>query len=52
MVNAKLINAKLVDRACRIFMERNPQYNDYTQVRQMIVQAGSVKKAEDMLGAR
>jgi N-acetylmuramic acid 6-phosphate etherase len=29
MVNAKLINHKLIDRACRIFMERNPQYTDY-----------------------
>ena len=29
MVNAKLINHKLIDRACRIFMERNPEYTDY-----------------------
>lgn len=52
MVNAKLINNKLIDRACRIFMERNPQFADYTEVRQMIVQAGSVKKAEEILYAR
>ena len=33
MVNAKLINHKLIDRACRIFMERNPQYTDYEEVK-------------------
>lgn len=48
MVNAKLINHKLIDRACRIFMERNPQFNDYEEVKQIILKAGSVKKAEEM----
>ena len=32
MVNAKLINHKLIDRACRIFMERNPEYNYIEEV--------------------
>ena len=49
MVNAKLINHKLIDRACRIFMERNPQYTDYKEVKQLILESGSVKKAEDWL---
>lgn len=49
MVNAKLINHKLVDRAIRIFMERNPQYTNYEEVKQLILQAGSVKKAEEKL---
>ena len=47
MVNAKLINHKLIDRACRIFIERHPEYGDkYEEVKQMILKAGSVKKAE------
>ena len=49
MVNAKLINHKLIDRACRIFMERNSEYKDYEEVRQLILKAGSVKKAEMMI---
>ena len=49
MVNAKLINNKLVDRAVRIFMERNPQYTDYEKVKTMILKAGSVKKAEQII---
>lgn len=49
MVNAKLINHKLIDRAVRIFMERNPEYGDYSQVKEMIMRAGSVKKAEENL---
>lgn len=49
MVNAKLMNRKLIDRAVRIFMERNPQFSDYDVAKQRILQAGSVKKAEEML---
>ncbi len=49
MVNAKLINHKLIDRACRIFMERNPQFTDYEEVKRRILKAGSVKKAEDIV---
>lgn len=48
MVNAKLMNRKLIDRAVRIFMERNPQFSDYDAAKQRILQAGSVKKAEEM----
>ena len=47
MVNAKLINNKLIDRAVRIFMERNPQYSDYEEAKALILKAGSVKKAEE-----
>lgn len=51
MVNAKLINHKLIDRACRIFIERHPEYGDkYEEVKKMILKAGSVKKAEELLG--
>ncbi len=49
MVNVKLMNHKLIDRAVRIFMERNPQCTDYEEVKQLILQAGSIKKAEDCL---
>ena len=50
MVNAKLINHKLIDRACRIFIERHPEYaENYEEVKQMILKAGSVKKAEKSL---
>lgn len=47
MVNAKLINNKLVDRAVRIFMERNPQYDNYDEAKEIILKAGSVRKAEN-----
>ena len=47
MVNAKLMNTKLIDRAVRIFMERNPQYPDYEEAKALILKAGSVKKAEE-----
>ena len=49
MVNAKLINHKLIDRAVRIFMERNPQCTDYNEAKTLILKAGSVKKAEAMI---
>ena len=52
MVNAKLINHKLIDRACRIFMERNPEYTNYEEVKLLILKAGSVKKAEDLLKSK
>lgn len=47
MVNAKLMNRKLIDRAVRIFMERNPQVTDYEEAKQRVLKAGSVKKAEE-----
>ena len=50
MVNAKLINHKLIDRACRIFIERHLEYAEkYEEVKRMILKAGSVKKAEKLL---
>lgn len=50
MVNAKLINNKLIDRACRIFIERNPEYAEkYDEARNMILAAESVKAAENHL---
>lgn len=49
MVNAKLMNQKLIDRAVRIFMERNPQCDNYEKAKQWVMQAGSVKKAEEKL---
>ncbi len=49
MVHAKLINHKLIDRAVRIFMERNPQFTDYEEVRLFILKAGNVKKAEALI---
>ncbi len=52
MVNAKLMNHKLIDRAVRIFMERNPQCTDYEKAKQWVTQAGSVKKAEEKLYKR
>lgn len=46
MVNAKIINHKLLDRAVRTFMELNPQFSDYAAVESLIRQQGSVKLAE------
>ncbi len=49
MVNVKLMNQKLIDRAVRIFMERNPQYTDYEEAKLRVLRAGSIKKAEEEL---
>jgi N-acetylmuramic acid 6-phosphate etherase len=46
MVNAKIINHKLLDRAIRTFMERHPEYKDYAEVERIIREYGSVAKAE------
>ena len=50
MVNARLLNAKLIDRAVRIFMGRHAEYGDYEAVERLIRQHGSVRKAEKALG--
>lgn len=50
MVNAKIINHKLLDRAVRTFQDRHPQYTDYNAVQQLIQSQGSVRKAEQYLG--
>lgn len=49
MVNAKTINQKLLDRAVRIFMERNPQHADYREAEILLKKYGSVKKAEQAI---
>ena len=46
MINARLINKKLIDRAVRIFMERNPKFTDYDYAKQLLLQHGSVKQTE------
>ena len=33
-------------------MERNPEYTDYEEVKLLILKAGSVKKAEDLLKSK
>lgn len=52
MVNARLLNAKLIDRAVRIFMSRHPEYADYEVVERLIRQHGSVRKTEQALDMR
>lgn len=49
MVNARLINNKVLDRSVRMLMERNPQFTDYEFVKNVIVECGNVKKAEAFL---
>ncbi|MCR5077346.1 MAG: N-acetylmuramic acid 6-phosphate etherase [Prevotella sp.] len=51
MVNARLLNDKLIDRAVRIFRHRNPQYTDYDAIRRLILKAGSVRRAEELVGS-
>ena len=49
MVNARLINNKVIDRSVRMLMERNPQITDYPSAREAIIRYGNVKKAEQSL---
>jgi N-acetylmuramic acid 6-phosphate etherase len=49
MVNARLINNKVVDRSVRMLMERNPQITDYEFAKEVIIKCGNVKKAEQYL---
>jgi N-acetylmuramic acid 6-phosphate etherase len=49
MVNVRLINDKVVDRSCRMLMERNPKITDYEFAKKVIKQCGTVKKAEAYL---
>ena len=46
MVNIKLMNAKLINRAARIFMERHPEETDYQKVVEKLIKSGSIKAAE------
>ena len=49
MVNVKLMSAKLMDRAARIFMERNPHINDYDYVVSLLKKYGGIKQVERYL---
>ncbi|SCD19232.1 N-acetylmuramic acid 6-phosphate etherase [Proteiniphilum saccharofermentans] len=49
MVNARLINNKVVDRSVRMLMERNPQITDYEFAKEVIKKCGNVKKSEQYL---
>ncbi len=49
MVNARLINNKVVDRSVRMLMERNPKLTDYDFIKKIIEKCGNVKKAEQYL---
>jgi N-acetylmuramic acid 6-phosphate etherase len=49
MVNANLINDKVIDRSVRMLMERNPELLDYDYCKKMIEKCGSVKKTEAYL---
>jgi len=48
MVNVKLINEKIIDRAVRMLMEKT-DLEDYNKAKQLLLQHGSVKKAMDSL---
>jgi N-acetylmuramic acid 6-phosphate etherase len=49
MVNANLINNKVIDRLTRTMMERNPSLKDYDFCEQTIKRCGGLKKAEAYL---
>lgn len=49
MVNARLINNKVIDRSVRMLMERNPQITDYEFAKEIIKECGNVKRAEQYL---
>jgi N-acetylmuramic acid 6-phosphate etherase len=46
MVNVKLINDKIIDRAVKILM-RNTNISDYNEAKELLLKQGSVKNAED-----
>ena len=46
MVNVKLINDKIVDRAVKMLM-KNSGLEDYNQAKKLLLEHGSVKKALD-----
>jgi N-acetylmuramic acid 6-phosphate etherase len=46
MVNVKLINDKIIDRAVKMLMG-NTGITDYTKAKELLLKEGSVKKAED-----
>jgi len=48
MVNVKLINDKITDRAVKMLMEKSG-LSDYDQVKEILLSNGSVKKALDII---
>ena len=48
MVNVKLINDKITDRAVKMLMEKSG-LKDYDQVKQILLKNGSVKKSLDII---
>jgi len=48
MVNVKLINDKIVDRAVKMLM-KNTGLEDYNQAKELLLEHGSVKNALDMI---
>ena len=48
MVNVKLINDKITDRAVKMLMEKSG-LSDYNQVKEILLTNGSVKKALDII---
>lgn len=49
MVNARLINNKVLDRSVRMLMERNPSLTNYDYCEEIIKENGNVKKTEQKL---
>jgi N-acetylmuramic acid 6-phosphate etherase len=47
MVNVKLINDKIVDRAVKMLM-KNTGLENYNKAKELLLEHGSVKKALDM----
>jgi N-acetylmuramic acid 6-phosphate etherase len=48
MVNVKLLNDKITDRAVKMLMEKSG-LSDYDQVKEILLSNGSVKKALDII---
>ncbi|MBX2922606.1 MAG: N-acetylmuramic acid 6-phosphate etherase [Chitinophagaceae bacterium] len=51
MVNVKLINNKIIDRAVKMLMEKT-QISDYNQAKSLLIENGSVKAAYEFATAR
>ena len=50
MVNVKLINDKIVDRAVKMLM-KNSGLEDYNQAKKLLLEHGSVKMALDIFNS-
>jgi N-acetylmuramic acid 6-phosphate etherase len=48
MVNVKLINAKITDRAVKMLMEKSG-ISHYDEAQELLLEHGSVKKALDFI---